>query len=156
MVNKSKTLSNFLTDTKETVTLSNGDFIELNKMTLRRVLSSSIILSELVTEIKLKYPEVVTNLFDIKTGTIHSDYIPTLINELPILIPGVFPTVLNKLADLSVIFTNVDKNIILDEWTMEDLVEVSKPFFGYILKSLNQVMMNMVGKTEEKLETPLQ
>lgn len=124
----------------EKIKLSNGDEITLPRMTLGKILATTDSMGKLIEAIKKKAPD----LFDLFSGTNNQDNEQLgmhVIKALPVVIPLVADEVVTVLAS----YLNKDKQWILDQMDVEDLVAVATPFFAsttqqtnHLLKALNQ------------------
>jgi len=130
----------------EEITLNNGEKVVLPRMTLGKILAVTDGVAKLVETAKDKAPE----LFSVITSSAQSDEDAVNIGASIVkTLPSLLPIIMHELTSVLAAYLDKDQKWILDNMDMEDLVAVSTPFFGSILKQGNHLLgplNQMLGK----------
>jgi len=124
------------------VELSSGKKVKLPPLTLRKVLTLTQSVANLITKAKEHLPPAVFSA-DTSGSTVAFE----VAKALPILLPQV----IEELSEVLSKYLGIEKDQILDEYTPEDLVAVASPFFGRIIASGTLVIekFNVMFPTEK-------
>jgi hypothetical protein len=114
------------------VTLTNGETVDLPRLTVGKIMVVTDAMSTLITSAKEKSPEI----FEIISGKAGDNIGAQLVQTLPQLLPLLLEQIVNVLS----LYLVRDAEWIKETMDMEDLVAVATPFFADILKQGNKVM----------------
>jgi len=115
-----------------TVTLQDGTVVTLPRLTIGKIMAVTGAMSNLITAVKEKSPEVFEMLSGKEDQNIGVKMVQTL--------PQVFPVVLKEVVNVLSIYLNKDTKDIEENYDMEDLVAIAIPFFADITRQGSKVM----------------
>jgi len=135
------------------VKLKNGEEVVLPPLTLKKILLVTKSVSVFVDEVKKHLPNLVQDidsLGDTSTSSTHTLSIGAKIIES---LPSILPVVIEQLIDVIATYLGKEKEWVLDNMDMEDLVNVAGPFFLVILSQGN-ILAAGVNKALTSLNPP--
>ena len=115
-----------------TVDLTDGERLELPRLTLRRILLVTDTLAKMIEKLQAEHPEVMTVLLT-PEGSVNLRFGSFIVANLH----KILPTVMHEVYDFIVVYTGKDRAWVDEHVDLDDTVAILTPFFTTISTQLS-------------------